>query len=669
MRLQKLSIRNFKGVRNRTIEPKGKSLSIFADNKVGKTTLFDAYIWLLFDKDSRGNSTGHFSLKTKKDGKVIPKIEHEVEGVFSGPEVPSNSNRITLRKVYKENWRRKRGNKHEKMDGHTTDYYIDDREVSMGDYQDKVSEIIDEQLFRILTDVYYFAEELNKSDRRDILKGLFDDVSIQDIISGNEEILDYPDILDGLTREKREEQLKSRRRKLDKQLDNIPGLINENQRMIEPVDGIEDAKENISNLKDKKERIAAKKNEVKSGGAIAELKVERNELKAKKQDAKTTHEQQIQQNLAGHRQKVSDLQDKVDEAESDWREAKREYETLEDRLNSKQQDIESIKDELETIKDREPKPASDFGPDVCPVCERPMEDGEEHDYEAYLEEFNEKKADDIKGKNIELQEAEDEAETVAAQLEIAKDKASKANGKLSQRKQALKKAQADLKEAKEEQPDFSDTDEYQKIQEKINEIGTKIENHQAEKESQLAQLNNEIQKVQEQINEQQKLLNTAAQNRKAEQRIEELRQQQDQVAEELDEVEHKLYVIEQFIQAESHYITRKVNEKFSIVEWKMFKEYQNGGIEPDCKAMVDGIPFERGLNDGHRIRAGLDIINTLSEHYGISAPVFVDNAESVTSLPDTDLQIIALIVSKPDKELRVEEGLPMHTGESQPAVA
>ena len=69
---------------------------------------------------------------------------------------------------------------------------------------------------------------------------------------------------------------------------------------------------------------------------------------------------------------------------------------------------------------------------------------------------------------------------------------------------------------------------------------------------------------------------------------------------------------------------------------------------------MDGVPFS-SLNNGHRIVAGLDIIRSLSDLYGISCPVFIDNSESVNeeNFPEMDAQMIHLVVTG-DKELRVE---------------
>ena len=93
---------------------------------------------------------------------------------------------------------------------------------------------------------------------------------------------------------------------------------------------------------------------------------------------------------------------------------------------------------------------------------------------------------------------------------------------------------------------------------------------------------------------------------------------------------------------------------FHLVHWKLFDEQINGGVVDCCEATVNGVPYNDGLNDGAKVNAGLDVISALSAHYGVSVPLFIDNAERVTRLVDIDTQVIRLVVSAQDKELRCE---------------
>ena len=119
-------------------------------------------------------------------------------------------------------------------------------------------------------------------------------------------------------------------------------------------------------------------------------------------------------------------------------------------------------------------------------------------------------------------------------------------------------------------------------------------------------------------------------------------------------MEQELYLTEEFIRTKVNLLEEKINGMFQYARFNLFKTNINGGLEEICETTYKGVGYSAGLNNAARINVGLDIINTLSKHYGILAPIFIDNAEAVTKLIPTDSQTISLIVSEPDKELRVE---------------
>lgn len=136
-------------------------------------------------------------------------------------------------------------------------------------------------------------------------------------------------------------------------------------------------------------------------------------------------------------------------------------------------------------------------------------------------------------------------------------------------------------------------------------------------------------------------------------RIEELKEEERKMADDYNEVEQQSFLIEEFIRTKMNLMEERINSKFKYARFKLFEEQVNGGLTETCETLYEGVPYSKGLNNAARINVGLDIINTLNEHYGISAPIFVDNSEAVTNLIDVNAQVISLIVSKQDKELRV----------------
>src|SRR5690606_7377882 len=129
VRLQRLKLRNFKGIREFTLEANGSDVTIYGDNGAGKTSLVDAFMWLLFDKDSQNRKD--FQIKTlDADGEPIHNLEHEVEAALE----LDDGRQVTLRKVYKEKWTRKRGSAVAEFTGHTVDHYIDGVPTKQSDY-------------------------------------------------------------------------------------------------------------------------------------------------------------------------------------------------------------------------------------------------------------------------------------------------------------------------------------------------------------------------------------------------------------------------------------------------------------------------------------------------------------------------------------------------------
>ena len=137
-------------------------------------------------------------------------------------------------------------------------------------------------------------------------------------------------------------------------------------------------------------------------------------------------------------------------------------------------------------------------------------------------------------------------------------------------------------------------------------------------------------------------------------RIAELETQQKKFAKELEKIEEETFLCEEFTRSKVSMLEEKINSKFQFARFKMFDQLVNGGIEECCETLYNGVPYGAGLNNGHRIIVGMDIIRTLSEHYGFYAPIFVDNAESVTNLPEMKAQVIRLVVDEGHKKMNVE---------------
>ena len=142
-------------------------------------------------------------------------------------------------------------------------------------------------------------------------------------------------------------------------------------------------------------------------------------------------------------------------------------------------------------------------------------------------------------------------------------------------------------------------------------------------------------------------------------RIEELEKKERELAVKYEQLQKGLYLCEQFVKAKTKLLDEKINSRFKTLRFRLFIEQQNGGITDDCEALIpckNGLVPFKSANNAARINAGLELIDTLANYYGVELPVFIDNAESVTKLQHTKAQVIRLVVSESDKTLRFERG-------------
>ncbi|MBF9293012.1 ATPase, partial [Staphylococcus epidermidis] len=202
--------------------------------------------------------------------------------------------------------------------------------------------------------------------------------------------------------------------------------------------------------------------------------------------------------------------------------------------------------------------------------------------------------------------------------------------------------------------DITQTDEYKSILNDINVINQKRKDIKTT-------ISDKVAKIDEQINEltQEKV---AFENAKAiessnehlDKVIKDLRSEEDQLLDKKEDYEHQLYILKEFTTTKVKMLTENINKKFKMANFKLFNHQVNGEIKETCVCTVEGVEYNSGLNNAARINVGLDVINTLSTHYRISAPIFIDNAESVTDIIPTEAQQIQLVVSGQDKTLRME---------------
>ena len=289
MKILNLTLRNFKGIRHFNLDTQGKDANIYGDNATGKTTLADAFMWLLFDKDS--SSRKDFQIKTlKPNGEPEHGLEHSVEAILE----LDDRQQIALKKVFQEKWQKKRGSATAEFTGHTTDYFVDGVPVQKKEYDARIAEIADENIFRLLTDPRYFNEVLHWTDRRKLLLEVCGDVTDAEVIASNPDLSKLSEILGKRTIEQHRKVIQARKSEINKELERIPVRIDEVQRNLPRIDDITDPDALPSDIEKLRNELRNKQEELaqaKAGGQVAEKTKELRTIEAQILDLKNKHRQ------------------------------------------------------------------------------------------------------------------------------------------------------------------------------------------------------------------------------------------------------------------------------------------------------------------------------------------------------------------------------------------
>jgi chromosome segregation ATPase len=290
--------------------------------------------------------------------------------------------------------------------------------------------------------------------------------------------------------------------------------------------------------------------------------------------------------------------------------------------------------------------------DKCPTCGQKLPEDEIEDAVKKAKLDKSQRLENINQNGVQKKQKVEKLKTEVAELEEEIEST-------KEQLPGLKKVKDDLfdelSELRKKAEAYQDSFQYKKKLKERENVKESIKELQENKADSKTKIKENIREVESEIDDLQTELNKFDQKKKAAERIEELSAQEKELAGKYEEFEHQLHLMEEFNRAKVDLVENKINDHFELAEFKLFEELVNGGLKDTCETLYKGVPYSSGLNNGAQINVGLDIINTLSEHYGFKAPVFVDNAESVTELLDIDSQMIKLIVSPGDDELRVEE--------------
>jgi exonuclease SbcC len=634
--LTRLELRNFKKITNLSIDFTNET-DIVGTNGVGKSTIFDAYTWLLYGKNSHDQND--FAIKTlDENNRAIPKLEHEVVGTFD-----VDSKIITFKRVYREKWVTKRGNDLEELTGHETTFFVNDVPKSKSEYQTAVSEMIDENISKIISNPLYFNEKMKWDERRKILSSMAGEIKQDEIVSQmNGNIDELREMLakgDELNEQKKVVQAK--KKKLKEELATIKPRIDEARyNMPEPVDACAVQNEIISldgelNSIDEQMQNRLKSVE-KSQEQAKELQSDKFELESKlrelQNDLRISNANYAHSINAKRAELENEIKTLVQSSSIDTNFELSAIENLKEKNNKLRDHFAEVSNMMfdENCQDKN-----------CPTCKQSLPDYESK-VEGLRAAFN---IDKLK----QLDSIREQGKNNNTLIEKYANEINKINSNrdiyLAQIEQKKTYLQEWEKSIISERPATTPEIEALKVQiESIVIPSIELPD--------ISDLREAKATISLEIDAKKQTLNVANQIAKTNERIAELESQQRTLAQEVASCEKIEMQIDQYNKIQIETIEQRVNSKFSIVRWKMFDEQINGGLADTCEAIVNGTPFN-DLNTAMKYNAGLDVINALNYHFGIFAPVFIDQRESIVSLIKTECQVINLKVDESKNVLTV----------------
>jgi DNA repair exonuclease SbcCD ATPase subunit len=635
MKLKSLALENFKGVYDFTFDVKNDLAKIFGPNASGKTTIVDAFTWLLFDKDSTW-ATKFNVRRLDENGNPVNNTVITVKAVI----VDNNGEEHTIQKQQKQNWVTKRGTTVAELKGNLNSYEIDGFPKTERDYKEFVSGICPEETFKICSSVTYFMS-LPWKDRRKMLTDTVTVISDYDLavkLGGFDTILE--DLKHGTTDDCQRKYNKAAK-ELKKQQLELPTRVDEVRRSLSHVD-VAPLKTKIGELTSELEALKAVKDDTAERFIAIERQIADLQNKANNivRDAEKACHEAVMEATQAVNAKTREASDATNRVEF-YKHIKETSENSKKRLEAKFELLRTKFNEAKGLTFN----ADEAGKALCPTCGRTvtpkMVEKAKAEYERKLEESKNAINREAKGIQKDIKDCDEQIKT--SEAEIAKyeaiAKAATKEAKALQRKLDKLPREADV----------SGNKDLKAINAKIDalvaerkDLNTK---KSADNDFRIVELEAEILSLKSEI--------ASADNTAKEKRIKELEEEQMNVEGTLAHVLQQQDELMSFVQQKMDYIGAEINKRFKTVRFKLFDKQINGGISEVCEATVNGVPYA-DLNSGHRIIAGLEIAKAFQDIYSFQCPVFIDNAESLSTdnIPKVDGQLILLSVA--DGELRVE---------------
>lgn len=673
--LKWLKLHNFKGAKSLTVEfHPDRPTIISGRNGSGKTTIMDAFMWLLWGLNAEQQQTSKFGIKPNNpDGTTRHDLDTEVEGAIQITDTDTGeTTELTAMRRWVSVWKTKSGEVEKEYSGNKGEYFINGVPVKESDYNATISGVIPPEIFKTITSPYHFPN-LPWQKRREILLGMTEDVSYEDVARAHTDFAQFLRDLSGKSVDDFNAEINAAINRINKRLDDIPNRIDENERTKPQTPDYEALKreraEAEKELAGIRAALAASSDSARiREEARTETITKQGELRRRQQEILDKAQQAAWEATRTANAKRDQLMMEQRNEDSHWL---NEDHAIRMKASLAQQDFDASETEAVRLEQEQEKLRKEWyaesektytpgGSLVCPITKQFCTDPNTC-YEHTRHEYNARQAF-IDGQRKVLDDITERGQRIGKQIADLRAKAGEANEKLD----ALRKEYAEAKKKHEaEAKRISDELAQHPEQKSVTIEGKDIPEWIA--------INAEVEKLQQELDgskPEETTINGAASLRQKtlidriaeidrklglqtiieqiEKRIKELQQEEKNLLQERADLQKQQKTIERLTKARMTELEKRINSRFKLVRFEMFEPTATTGDEkPNCVCWVGETKYN-DKNRAGKVQAGLDIINALCAYHRITAPVFIDNAEGVNEFIPTDSQLILLKVTTDD---------------------
>ena len=646
MLLLKLTLENFKGHGLRAVEFSPTITRVYGANGTGKTSLFDSFCWMLWAKDSddrtQSGNVSFYPFDPDKQGEVLHNVVVKVEAV-----VEIDGVQHVLCRTMQEKWTTPNGTELPRFTGNETKLYIDGLAVKANQFDAFVKENINPEMFKLTSNPRYFPT-LHWKEQRRILMELVGDISNDDVLAADASLEPLRNELASRKPEDCKKLWQQQQKAAVKDLEKTVLLINENRKHLPQIENEADVKAELEAqrlvLMKPLEKAMQEKADILSGTAISKKQAEAKVLESKLDVIRAEQREKIAAVRKPFDEQIAALEAEAKTAAETVKPYRQTVVNLDNAIRENEEKLKVLQDSWQAVD------AEEFN-DICPCCHRPYPPEQIADQRAA---FNRSKAERLEkieadGNALFDKNEENKAQRDAAMKEV--QRLSKLDLEMPDKRSEIMKQR---EEAVQALPPMENRQDWFEASEDLKRINHEIEELHIDVKLKLMDAEKAIESAQKPVGDIDVRLAEIKAAEATRALITDYTKQQQTLREQHDELALKLSLIKKYDEIKAVMTTEKVKAILPGMDFKLFNyNNTNEGYTETCELVKDGKPYAN-LSNGEKIAVGCELIAAISKHYGVSNPVWIDNAEATTKHLETNGQAILLRVSAADAELRIE---------------